>query len=47
MQLVKTVAELRDATAAFRRAGKTIGFVPTMGFLHIGHLTLKPKRKTA
>ncbi|KDR91110.1 pantoate--beta-alanine ligase, partial [Agrobacterium tumefaciens] len=45
MQLVKTVAELRDATAAFRRAGKTIGFVPTMGFLHIGHLTLVAQSK--
>lgn len=45
MQLVKTVAELRDATAAFRRAGKTIGFVPTMGFLHIGHLTLVAQAK--
>ena len=45
MQLVKTVAELRDATATFRRAGKTIGFVPTMGFLHIGHLTLVAQSK--
>ncbi|MCR6725831.1 pantoate--beta-alanine ligase [Agrobacterium fabrum] len=45
MRLVKTVAELRDAIAAFRRAGKTIGFVPTMGFLHIGHLTLVARAK--
>ena len=38
MPLVNPVAELRDATATFGRAGKAIGFVPTMGFLHIGHL---------
>jgi pantoate--beta-alanine ligase len=40
MIIVKSKEALRDHIRKSRSAGKTIGFVPTMGFLHDGHLSL-------
>ena len=40
MQIFSNVAELRSALAKVRQQGRTIGFVPTMGNLHAGHISL-------
>ncbi len=45
MRIVKSIDQLRIIIANYRRENKTIGFVPTMGYFHEGHLSLMREAK--
>lgn len=43
MKVIKKIDELEDVLKDFKKEGKSIGLVPTMGFLHKGHASLIKK----
>src|SRR5256885_11629673 len=45
MRVIDTIPGLRKELDAERAAGRTVGFVPTMGYLHAGHAALMERAR--
>jgi len=47
LRIVRTVSQLREQISKYRAARETLALVPTMGFLHEGHLSLMRQGRTS
>ena len=47
MRVVESIARVRTACDDARRTGRTVGFVPTMGYFHAGHRSLMDTARSA